>query len=138
IDQTTMLGNCSIKLETENDISYLFQGESMLFCTRDFLLDGDILKCTTEDLFHKLCEGNIRIKDKDFFVIDLFTGETIVAKIIDVNIDREELQIRFLNPDKSKYPDRLMHSDDIKVIYRLAEVHRPYGSSIEKKGAGND
>lgn len=120
-----MLNNCSVRLETDNDVSYWFKGDkSMLDYTEYSLFKGDILKCESLDLLHLIVKGNLRIKKHDLFTLHLFTGEIIVAGITGVKIDLLELKLRFLNPDKSMYPDQVLHFDDVMSLYKVADVHR--------------
>lgn len=104
--------------------SYWVKGESMLDYSKDSIIEGDILKCNTENLLPILLEGNLSTNATVVFIFHLFTGQEILAQIIDVKIDLLEFKLRFLNPDKGNFPDQVLHFDDVKHFFKVSEVNR--------------
>lgn len=123
-----MLSNCKFKYDYKQEIRFQMKGESMTNYTRYSLLDGDALVCSNEDMITPLIDGKLQHSNEDVFVFDLLDKKPIAAIIKENDHHNEMLTLSFLNSDAKEYPYLYLGYDNIKAVYKLTEVHRPYGS----------
>lgn len=120
-----MLSNCHLSSIDYGTVKYQFAGaESMLDYSKRSVLEGDYLVCRKQGHAGNLIISRLEFKEVDLFVFVLFANLTVLATIKSVNFKEGKVTIGFLNPDKSMYPDQVLHFDDIKSMLKVTEVHR--------------
>lgn len=101
-----------------NYICLEVRGESMDDRSQDGYLEGDLLLCREIDQAH--WNNKLHLRKWDFVIVHKTDG-ILLKRIMDHNIEKQEITIHSLNPE---YEDRVIALNDIAKLFNVIKLTR--------------
>lgn len=101
-------------------VSFEVSGESMNDGTSMSINPGDIVTGRKIDRSH--WKNKLHLKKYSEFVIVSIKGGIIVKEIVEHDTENCTIVCRSRNPDKKKYPDQVIHLNEVIQIFNIVQV----------------
>lgn len=98
------------------------KGDSMDDGTYDSYLEGDLLLCRQIGI-HLWAGSKLHFKRWDFVIVH--EEGVIVKRIVDHDVESHTITVHSLNPDKRRYPDRVIDLSEVRQILNVVSMMRP-------------
>ena len=98
------------------------KGDSMDDGTYDSYLEGDLLLCRQIGI-HLWADSKLHFKRWDFVIVH--EEGVIVKRIVDHDVENHTITVHSLNPDKRRYPDRVIDLSEVRQILNVVSMMRP-------------
>mgnify|MGYP001780537142 CR=1 FL=1 len=98
------------------------KGDSMDDGTYDSYLEGDLLLCRQIGI-HLWAGSKLHFKRWDFVIVH--EEGVIVKRIVDHDVENHTITIHSLNPDKKRFPDRVIDLCEVRQILNVVSMMRP-------------
>lgn len=100
-------------------LSFVIKGDSMTDGTEESIPDGSTV--IGREIKKELWLSKFHTHKWDDFIIVHRDG-IIVKRIVGHDVEKGEIAIRSLNPDKERYPDDVIFLDDVLQMFNVIEV----------------
>ena len=98
------------------------KGDSMDDGTYDSYFEGDLLLCREVGM-HLWVDSKLHFNKWDFVIVH--EEGVLIKRIIDHNVENHTITIHSLNPDKERFPDRVIDLCEVRQILNVVSMMRP-------------